>query len=142
MKVKYKYVNIFVGTSGWAESKLSDSMINFQVPTSWFEENNIDPASVVMYRHHNGEWELLESTTKGQAGGFYQYSSPTQGFSTFLILGQVEDSGAGKTVATTDSGTVADFTLSPEATTTEGTPGFGILVGIMGVLIAVYSRRK
>jgi len=140
--VLYKYVNIFVGTSGWAEGKLSDSMINFQVPTSWCEENNIDPASVVMYRHHNGEWELLKSTTKGQAGGYYQYSSPTQGFSTFMILGQVEGSSSGETVATADSGTVADSTPAPEATSTNGTPGFGILMGIMGILIAVYSRRK
>jgi len=78
----------------------------------------------------------------GQAGGFYQYSPPTPGFSTFLIQGQVADSGAGKTVALSDSGTVSDPTPSPEATTTEKTPGFGILLGIMGVLIAVYSRKK
>ena len=135
--VIYEYVNIFVGTSG-----LSDSIISFQIPTSWFEENNIDPASVVMYRQYDGEWELLETTMIGQIDGFYQYSSPTPGFSTFMILGQVVDSGVGDTIATPDSGTVADSTPTPEATTTKGTPGFGILLGIMGILIAVYSRKK
>jgi len=48
--VLFKYVNIFVGTSEWSEGKLSSSVINFQVPASWCEENNIDPATITMYR--------------------------------------------------------------------------------------------
>ena len=140
--VIYKYVNIFVGTSGWSEGKFSSSVINFQVPASWFEENNIDPATITLYRYHDGEWQPLGTTLTGQAGGYYQYSSPTPGFSTFMILGQVEDSGTIEPVATADSGTVAESTHAPEATSTKGTPGFGILLGIMGILVAVYSRRK
>jgi len=140
--VLFKYVNVFVGTSGWAEGKFSSSVINFQIPASWFEDNNIDPASVTLYRHYDDEWQPLATTMTGQAGGYYQYSSPTPGFSTFMILGQVEDSGAVEPAATPDSGTVAESTSTPEATTTKGTPGFGILLGIMGVLVAVYSRRK
>jgi len=116
-------------------------MINFQVPESWFEEKNIDPASVVMYRYHDGEWKPLATTLTGQAGGYYQYSSPTPGFSTFMILGQVGDSGTGEPAAT-DSSMVAESTPTPKATSTKGTPGFGMLVGIMGILLAVYSRRK
>ena len=141
--VLYKYVNVFVGTSGWSEGKLSSSVINFQVPASWFNENNIDPASVTLYRHHDGEWQSLTTTRAGPAGEYYQYSSPTPGFSTFMILGQVGDSGTGEPAAT-DFGTVADSTPTPEATSTsdEGTPGFGILLGIMGIMMAVYLRRK
>ncbi|MCK4937713.1 MAG: hypothetical protein KAR85_03805 [Methanosarcinales archaeon] len=76
------------------------------------------------------------------AGGHYQYSSPTPGFSNFLILGQSEGSSSGEPVVTPDSGTVAKSTATPETTTTEGTPGFGILFGIMGILVAIYSRKK
>ncbi len=142
--VLYKYVNIFVGTSGWFEDKFSSSVINFQLPASWFEENNIDPASVTLYRHYGDEWQPLATTMTGQAGGHYQYSAPTPGFSTFMILGQVRDSSTVEPVATPDSDTVADSTPMPEATSTsdKGIPGFGILLGIMGILIAVYSRRK
>jgi len=140
----YKYVNVIIGTTGWSEGKFTNSVINFQVPASWFKENNIDPATVTLYRYHDDEWQLLATTMTGQAGGYYQYSSPTPGFSTFMILGQVGDTGAVEPAAATDSGTVADPTPTPEATSTstKGTPGFGILVGIMGVLIAVYSGRK
>jgi len=138
----YKYVNVFVGTPGWYEGKLSNSVINFEIPESWFEENNIDPTSVVMYRQDNGKWQPLTTTMTGPAGGNYMYSSPTPGFSTFIILGQVGDSGAGEPADAPDSGTESDSTPTPEATSTKGTPGFGILVGIMGVMIAVYSRRK
>jgi len=70
------------------------------------------------------------------------YSSPTPGFSTFPILGQVGDSGTGETADAPDSGTETDSTPTPVATSTKGTPGFGILLGIMGVLVAVYSRKK
>ena len=47
--VLYKYFNVFVGNLGWSEGKFSSSVINFQVPASWFKENNIDPASVTLY---------------------------------------------------------------------------------------------
>ena len=140
--VIFKYVNIFIGTTGWSEGKLSNSVINFQVPESWFEENNIDPASVTLCRHNNGEWQYLATTLTGQAGGFYKYSSPTPGFSTFMILGQVEESSSGEPAAATDSSTVAEPTPTPETTSDKGIPGFGILAGIMGILIAVYSRKK
>ena len=59
-----------------------------------------------------------------------------------MILGQVGDTGAVEPVATPDAGTVADPTPTPEATSTKGTPGFGILPGIMGILMAVYLKRK
>jgi PGF-pre-PGF domain-containing protein len=138
----YKYVDVFVGTSGWSEDKFSSSVINFQIPASWFEENNIDPASVTLCRHNNGEWQSLTTTLTRQAGGFYKYSSPTPGFSTFMILGQVEESSSGEPAAATDSGTVADPTPTPETTSDKVIPGFGIMLGIMGILVAVYSRRK
>jgi len=142
--VLYKYFNVFVGNLGWSEGKLSSSVINFQVPASWFEENNIDPATVTLYRHHDDEWQSLETTMSGQADGNYQYSSPTPGFSTFIILGQARESSGGELVATPASVNVAESTPTPEATSTssKGTPGFRILVGIMGVLISVYLRRK
>ena len=162
--VLFKYVNIFVGPSEWSEGKLSSSVINFQVPASWFKENNIDPATVTLYRHHDDEWQRadqlsqaggeglymphdsdwqpLNTTMTGQAGVYYQYSSPNPGFSTFLILGQVKDPGAEEPAATPDSGIEADSTTMPEATSTKWTPGFGILLGIMCVLIVIYSRKK
>jgi hypothetical protein len=59
-----------------------------------------------------------------------------------MILGQVGDTGAVEPVATADFGTVTESTPTPEATSTKGTPGFGILLGIMGVLMAVYLKRK
>jgi len=138
----YKYVNVRVGSSRWYEGKFSSSVINFEVPESWLEENNINPDSVTLYRYNDGEWQSIETTMTGQAGGYFQYSSATPGFSTFMILGQVEDSGTVEPVDTPDPGITAGSTPTPEDTSTNGTPGFGILLGIMGVLIAVHSRRK
>jgi len=140
--VLYKYFNVFVGNLGWSEGKFSSSVINFQVPASWFKNNNIDPATVTLYRYHNDEWEPLATTMTGQAGGHYQYSAPTPGFSTFMIQGQVEESSSKEPVVTPDFSTVVEPTATPEATSTKGMPGFGILLGIMGILVAVYSQKK
>ena len=78
----------------------------------------------------------------GQASGYYQYSSQTPGFSTFMILGQVGESGSREPADASGSSTETDSTPTPVATSTKGTPGFGILPGIMGIMIAVYSRKK
>jgi len=137
----YKYFNVFFARTSGSGDKFSSSVINFQVPESWFKENNIDPATVTLYRYNDDGWKPLTTTMTGQAGGNYQYSAPTPGFSTFVIMGQVNESSSVEPVATEDSGTVADSTPTEEATT-KGTPGFGILVGIMGILVAVYSRKK
>jgi PGF-pre-PGF domain-containing protein len=139
----YKYFNVFFARTSGSGDKFSSSVINFEVPESWFKENNIDPDTVDLYRHNNDKWERLTTTKTGQAGGNYQYSSPTPGFSSFVIMGQAEESSSGEPAAT-DSGTVADSTTTPEATSTsdEGIPGFGILLGIMGIMMAVYLRRK
>ncbi|MCD4809060.1 MAG: hypothetical protein K8R17_04095 [Methanosarcinales archaeon] len=37
---------------------------------------------------------------------------------------------------------MAEPTPTPETTSNKGIPGFGILAGIMGILMAVYSRKK
>ncbi len=58
-----------------------------------------------------------------------------------MILGQVEESGAVEIVATADSSTVADFTPAPEATTTEGTPGFGILLSVLAIRVVLVYRK-
>jgi len=142
--IVYKYFNIFVGNLGWSEGKFSNSVVNFQVPVSWFEEYNIDTASVTLYRHHDGEWQPLRTTMTGLEGEYYQYSSPTPGFGTFVILGKVEESGTVQPIATADFGTVADPTPEAISTSTKRTPIFEILLGIIGIgiLMAVYLRRK
>ena len=57
-----------------------------------------------------------------------------------MILRQVEGSSSREPAAT--SGIVAEPTPAPETTSDKGIPGFGILAGIMGILMAVYSRKK
>ncbi len=83
----------------------------------------------------------LETTLTGQAGGYYQYSSPSPGFSTFLILGQVGDPGTGEIAVASDSGTVIDPTPTSEATSTKGIPVFWILLGIIAIVVVLVYRK-
>ncbi|MCD4843433.1 MAG: hypothetical protein K8R25_02995 [Methanosarcinales archaeon] len=85
--------------------------------------------------------ELKEYPAVGKAINSYIETNEHEIKINMRDQGQVGESSTGETAAT-DSGIVAESTPTPEATSTKGTPGFGILVGIMGVLIAVYLRRK
>ena len=59
-----------------------------------------------------------------------------------MILGQVKGSGTAEPAAATDSGIVAEPTPAPEATSTKGTPGFGILPGIMTIIVVLVYRKR
>lgn len=149
--ILYKYVNVFVGTSGWAEGKLSNQVINFKVPSSWFDDNDIDPATVTLYRYHDGEWQSLETTPSGQADGYYQYSSSTPGFSTFMIMGQVKESADKGTIEPTAT---PKLTATPKPTATpvmlgetpekpSGIPGFGaVLFTVVLLSLTCLLMRK
>ena len=95
-----------------------------------------------MYRHNNGKWQPLETTPTRQVGGYYQYSSLTPGFHTFLILGQVWDSGTGEHTVAHNSSTVSDPTPTPEATSTKGIPLIWILLVILAIIIFLVYRKK
>jgi hypothetical protein len=98
-----------------------------------------------MYRYHDGEWQPLETTFTGQEGGYYQYSVQTTGFSPFVIIGQ-NTTGATTDISGTDTSVggeaVGDKAETAPEATKKGIPGFGILLGAMGILIAVYARKK
>lgn len=142
----YTYVNIYLGTAGWDNGeKIANPTIDFAVPSDWFTENGIDPASITMYRYHDGEWQALTTTLTGDGDGYYYYTAQTPGFSTFAIVGTADeaDSKATEALATpAQDGTAAavdDETAEPD----KGLPGFGIVTAASGVLAALWivSRR-
>ena len=150
----FQYLNMDVGSDGWADGRIANTIINFKAPASWVEVNTIDPSMVMMYRYHDEEWQLLETTLTGQDGDYYYYSSETPGFSTFMIVAKgarndnsTESDNAIETENTTDKDDVTvakpQDTKLVEVTeiAKETIPGFGILASIFGLLFAFYSRR-
>ncbi|HUV83776.1 MAG TPA: PGF-pre-PGF domain-containing protein [archaeon] len=136
-----EYININVGNDGWSDGKVSDIVINFNIPVGLFE----NPPTIIMYRFHDGEWQPLVTTYNGIEDGYYQFSVQTPGLSSFaIVIPHVStDVEISQPTSDTDSTDVeiSDGTES-QTTTKKGIPGFEILVGVVGILLAAYARKK
>ncbi|WP_196214028.1 PGF-pre-PGF domain-containing protein [Methanolobus vulcani] len=84
----YKNINIWVGKVGYAtENNIANPVIGFKVPRSWIEENNIDEGSIVLERYDGG-WSRLSTTQTGSDDEYLYFEASTQGFSSFVIMGE------------------------------------------------------
>ena len=83
LRIKYSKPNTYI----------EKAYITFKVNETWLKDNNIDPASVVMYRlSDTKEWEKLTTVVNRREGGYIYYTAETPGFSWFAISAQ-ENSG-------------------------------------------------
>ncbi|MBP1907846.1 PGF-pre-PGF domain-containing protein [Methanolobus bombayensis] len=144
----HSYLNIEV--SELDAGKIAGASITFKVEKSWLEENGISTDDVVLSHYTGSKWDQLETSVSSDDGEYVYYVAKTPGFSTFAIstrsdseedyvasddtIGSDADSGETESEATDEM---------PDAEEDKGTPGFGILLGIMGVsMVAALMRQK
>ncbi len=85
----YKYVNVWVGKSGFATpSNINDMHINFKVQNSWIQEMGLDPEEVSLQRYNGSSWELLPTTLQSNTTEYSIFESTTPGFSAFAITAE------------------------------------------------------
>lgn len=82
----YSYINVTV--KNIQDSDLDEVRMNFRVPKSWMEENNVEISGVKMLRFGSGEWEELETLLISEDSDSVSYVSITHGFSIFAIVGE------------------------------------------------------
>ncbi|MHC1754810.1 MAG: NosD domain-containing protein [Methanosarcina sp.] len=145
--VVFQYMNIVIGSQFFGESGTFESaVIDFKIPRTWMEENNIDEASILLNRFHDKAWTQLPTEKTGEDGEFLYFRAETPGFSCYSITG--EKKGAVTiTPAATGSETDAQQITGDEVpdTTSEETkegPGFGSVYTIVGVLSALRLLKK
>lgn len=121
--------------------------VAFSVDESTLEERAVAPEDVRLYRYHDGEWQELATTYRGDG----TFVAETPGFSVFAI-GSTADERQQPDV--TDTATSAPETTSaaatqtasrtPATTTQSDAPGFGILLALsaFAVVAAGLSRRR
>jgi PGF-pre-PGF domain-containing protein len=144
----HSYLNIKV--SDVASDNIAGASITFKVEKSWLEQNGIASDDVVLSHYTGSAWDQLETTVSSDDGEYVYYVAKTPGFSTFAI--STRSGSEGSYVASNDAtGSAADSGVTGSETTDEmpdtqedkGTPGFGILLGIMGVsMVAALMRQK
>lgn len=136
----YKYVSIWVGTSGFAvPDNIKDAVIKFKLPSSWITSNGFKDADIVMQRWNGTHWVKLVTEKKSSEGNYTLYETKTNAFSPFVISGIKET-----TAAVTSPGQTAVATQTQGSNATSGAkdaPGFGIALAIAGTLAVVLRRR-
>lgn len=100
------------------DDAISSVQIEFTVPLSWLEEEGFDPADIVLYRWHEGEWQSLPTDFVKEENGKVYFTATSPGFSLFAITAaeQVVVDEADTPVATEEP--AGEMTTEPAPTDT------------------------
>ena len=144
----HSYLNIEV--SELDAENIAGASITFKVEKSWLEENGISTDDVVLSHYTGSAWDQLETAVSSDDGEYVYYVAKTPSFSTFAISTRSDSeedyvSSGDVTGYDADSEEVETEAADemPDTEEDKGTPGFGILLGIMGVsMVAALMRQK
>ncbi len=79
----YQYLSIQKENA--KDSDIGSASISFVVKSSWTKENNVEPATIALYRYHNDVWNKLATSYKGLTNNIHEYEASASGFSFFVI---------------------------------------------------------
>ena len=152
----YKYFNVWVGNSGFASStNIENPVICFKVEKSWIKDKNIDKNSITLNRYSDKKWEQLPASLLREDNKYLYFKSSVSGYSFFAITGKSKASSPTEEGVTEiepgdepdnsqvnmgDTGSEAGNESGEKES--KGTPGFGMVCGIVGLSAAFLYRRK
>jgi PGF-pre-PGF domain-containing protein len=136
----YSVMSIDVGSEGTISSGNADNiMIRFKVSKEWIEENDIDVSTIRMTRYHGEQWNDLPTYQEREEDGYLYFYSETLGFSIFSVVGDEIGSIAEQTPI---SAPMPEEETEPVEEDTKDSPGFGALMGIGVVSLALLVLKK
>ncbi|RPJ78462.1 MAG: PGF-pre-PGF domain-containing protein, partial [Alphaproteobacteria bacterium] len=87
----YRYLNIWVGNSGFASSKnIENPILCFKVEKSWIRDKKINESSITLNSYNDKKWEQLPVSLLTEDDKFLYFTAKTPSFSFFSITGKVE----------------------------------------------------
>lgn len=165
----YKNINIWIGTSGFATSNnMKSAVINFRVENSWLDNNLYDNTArnnIKMVRWNHSTWVTLETSEKNRDDMYTYFEAKTDSFSHFAIT-KLKDkeitstSNAiptdvidipkhavaqtyGQTSPTSSSKSdKSDLISSPKSDLIKYTVGFGVIVLILVIILAISWQKR
>ncbi|MDW7725840.1 MAG: S8 family serine peptidase [Candidatus Methanoperedens sp.] len=141
----YKNVNIWVGTSGFANPRnIKEAVIKFRVENTWLTTHGFSPGDVVMYRWDGSEWNKLETHTSGVIGSGMVFEARTFEFSPFAIsaTGQARSTAPGVDGIINVLSPSPENDSTPDATQRKWLPGFTAAAALLVFAIIFIITRK
>jgi len=145
--VVFQYMNIVIGSQFFGESGTFESaVIDFKVPRTWMEENNVDEASIFLNRFHDKAWAPLPTEKTGEDGEFLYFRAETPGFSYYSIIGEKKGAVTITPAATGSEADAQQITGNevPDTTSEEEkkSPGFGLVFAVAGILSVLFLLKR
>ena len=90
----YKYLNIWVGSSGFGTSKnFENAVVCFKVEKSWVQAKKLDQSSITLNLYSNKKWNQLSTNLSAEDDNYLYFKAKTPGFSSFAITGKTTATG-------------------------------------------------
>ena len=144
----YKNINIWVGLSGYAtEKNIRDASITFRVDRTWI--NNASSSTIALNVYHNNSWHPLNTMRIGEDHSYIYFTAGTGYFGRFAITAR--NARAIPVQTSIDKPVPEQTSRSSEQATPPGheaeetsrsIPGFNVLPGLIGLVIACLLRRR
>ena len=77
-----------ITTTNVTDTNITRATITFKVNRTWIIENNIDEASITLYRYHDNQWTALPTAKIGEDNTSVYFEAETPGFSLFAVAGE------------------------------------------------------
>jgi PGF-pre-PGF domain-containing protein len=138
----YKNTNIWVGTSGYATPKNSkEALIKFRVSNEWMSTNGVSANDIMLVKWDGTSWINLETKVLSKDNTNTYFEGKTNSFSPFAIVAKTAAVAKPAVTTTAPSGTPKiTETATPEPT--KKTPGFGIVLALLGLMAVVLRKRS
>ena len=117
-------------------------MIRFKVESSWLEENDIDPASIVMLRFADDKWNELETIMLDEYNSYVNYKAISPGMSNFAVTVQSEDGYTEEEVQEETTEVTEELTARSEQNETEQETGVEEITGAVTAEDSVKPKRN
>jgi len=92
----YKYFNVNVGSF---RSKIGNGVVVYRVNNSWFEENDLEPKDVNIYKWVDGTWVEKNTQIVESKPNYTYFASLVGNFSSFAIAGGKKSDAASGQIA-------------------------------------------
>ncbi|HIP58186.1 MAG TPA: PGF-pre-PGF domain-containing protein, partial [Archaeoglobus profundus] len=136
-------------------NKTVEGTITFNVSKDWLNKHGIDKNQIVLMKYVDGKWIELKTRVVGEDKQYVYYEAETPSFSYYAIAAKEVTPTITPTVTPTESKQQTPTpemtptptpekteTPTPEQTPPKETPGFEIVIGLIGVIVSLMLRRK
>lgn len=134
----YNYIQIDKNNTS-VDTAVNQTNIKFKVAKSWLTTNNVDGATVGLYRYSDSQWNKLNTTKTGEDTDNLLYEAVSPGMSVFAISGELKAAAP-----TTTNETAVNQTLGIPTELLPNTKNYlvYIIIGVAAVGVIVYFVMK